>query len=265
MSKIKVAHEAPISFFKEVEEVTDYSYCLVHLYDSLPKYKDLFKESKKEKREVILDNSIFELGVAYAGEKYVQAIEDLEPDFYIIPDVLEDKTKTLLSYKDFIKTYNDIPGKRIGVVQGKNYKDIIDCYQRIRDMGVDKISISFDYSYYELCFPKINKYEAWSRGRQRLIDTMLDDNIIDKTLPLHLLGCSLPQEFSHYKGDDYNFIDSLDTSNPVVHGIFGIKYEEHGLDSKESMKLCDLIDTELNEVQKELVLYNIKKFRELCV
>ena len=32
---IKIAHEAPINIFNKVEEYTDYSYALVHLFLSL--------------------------------------------------------------------------------------------------------------------------------------------------------------------------------------------------------------------------------------
>ena len=83
---------------------------------------------------------------------------------------------------------------------------------------------------------------------------------MNKNKPHHLLGCGLPQEFSFYRDGEYDFIYSLDTSNPVVHGIKDIEYRPEGLWSKESQKLFELI----NYVPEEssLILENIEKFRK---
>jgi len=54
----------------------------------------------------------------------------------------------------------------------------------------------------------------------------------------------------------------LDTSNPVVHGIKEIAYDEQGLWSKESQKLHELIDYPLDKLDINLILDNIKKFRK---
>ena len=100
-------------------------------------------------------------------------------------------------------------------------------------------------------------------GRVKLLGDLVRDDIINKDKPHHLLGCGLPQEFSFYKHADYNFIYSLDTSNPVVHGIKGIEYAREGLWSKESQKLHELIDYPIEEMDTQKVLTNIEKFRWL--
>ena len=87
------------------------------------------------------------------------------------------------------------------------------------------------------------------------------DGIINKNKPHHLLGCGLPQEFSFYKNSDYNWIYSLDTSNPVVHGLKGIEYKTDGLWSKESQKLFTMINSDVTDTQWQDVLVNIQKFR----
>ena len=61
---IKNFHEAPKSLFKHVQAVTSGDYALVHLFEEDPEYLQLFEEAVKSGREVILDNSIFELGEA---------------------------------------------------------------------------------------------------------------------------------------------------------------------------------------------------------
>ena len=125
------------------------------------------------------------------------------------------------------------------------------------------IAISFDYSYYTHSVPHPNKYVSWMLGRVKLLGDLLRDNVINVHKPHHLLGCGLPQEFSFYKNSDYNWIYSLDTSNPVVHAIKGIEYGQEGLWSKESQKLHELINYPEENINIDLLVSNIKKFRWL--
>ena len=62
---IKIAHEAPKSIFNEMQKFTDYDYALVHLLEEDEEYLKLFEEAILKGREVILDNSIFELEEAF--------------------------------------------------------------------------------------------------------------------------------------------------------------------------------------------------------
>ena len=260
---MKIAHEAPISIFPTVQRMTDYDYALVHLFETDMIYYRQFKDAVINGREVVLDNSIFELGTAFNGEKYFNWIEKLQPTWYIIPDVLEDTLGTLRSMDNWLAKYKPA-AKAIGVVQGKTYHDIVACYKDIAPR-VDKIAISFDYSYYIESTLNINptsKYAAWMFGRQKLLSDLLNDGIIDTNKPHHLLGCSLPQEFSAYK--DYKWIDSVDTSNPIVHGLNNVQYTDTGLDGKISTKLIEYMNEDVSNIQLNVIKYNIEKFRNFC-
>ena len=105
---IKIAHEAPKSIFQEVERLTDYSYALVHLFEEDEEYLNLFKEAKKKGREIILDNSIFELEEAFDAERFAYWIKELEPTWYIVPDALEDAVKTVSQMREWNKKYPDL-------------------------------------------------------------------------------------------------------------------------------------------------------------
>jgi len=259
---IKIAHEAPIDIFDEIQRRTDYDYALVHLLEESFRYREIFEAAVKRGREVILDNSIFELEEAFEADRFAMWVERLKPTWYIIPDALENAEKTMQQAANWIKKYSDVPGKRIGVVQGKTYEEIRDCYKAMDEIAkVDMIGISFDYSYYNRSVPHPNKYVSWMLGRVKLLGDLLKDGVINKDKPHHLLGCGLPQEFSFYRHADYNFIYSLDTSNPVVHGIKGIEYKPEGLWSKESQKLHELIDYPLEDLDLNLILDNVDKFR----
>ena len=259
---IKIAHEAPKSIFNEMQKFTDYDYALVHLLEEDEEYLKLFEEAILKGREVILDNSIFELEEAFEAEKFAYWVKRIRPEWYIVPDALENAEKTMQQMADWFKEYKKVPGKSIGVVQGKTYQEIKDCYRAIDELSpCDMIAISFDYSYYTRSVPHPNKYVSWMLGRVKLLGDLVSDGVINKDKPHHLLGCGLPQEFSFYKHADYNFIYSLDTSNPVVHGIKGITYSSDGLWSKESQKLHELIDYSLDNIDINLILNNIQKFR----
>ena len=98
-------------------------------------------------------------------------------------------------------------------------------------------------------------------GRQTTLQNMIRDGVIDTDKPHHLLGCGLPQEFTSYR--DYVWVDSLDTSNPVIHGMKGIRYESYGLTDKESVKLFTLINEDVVDCWDDIE-YNIKVFKALC-
>ena len=260
---IKIAHEAPIDIFEEVQRYTDYDYALVHLLEKNGRYRDTFERAVKKGREVILDNSIFELEEAFDAEKFDLWVKRLKPTWYIVPDALENAYKTIDQMEDWNnKGYGYDASGKIGVVQGQTYDEIVDCYNYMnKEADVDMIAISFDYSYYTRSCPHPNRYVSWMLGRAKLLGDLLRDGVINKEKKHHLLGCGLPQEFSLYKHSDYSWIYSLDTSNPVVHGLKGINYGSDGLWSKESQKLHELIDYPLEEIDTNLVLNNIQKFR----
>ena len=163
---IKIAHEAPKSIFRTIQSLTDYDHCLVHLLEEDVEYLNLFREAKKEGREIILDNSIFELEEAFDAERFAYWIKELEPTWYIVPDALEDAVKTVSQMREWNKKYSDLPGKKIGVVQGKTYAEIRECYEYMDKIAnVDMIAISFDYSYYRESVPHPNKYVSWMLGK----------------------------------------------------------------------------------------------------
>lgn len=260
---IKIAHEAPKSIFNTVQKFTDYDYALVHLFEEDREYFKFFEDAITNGREVILDNSIFELEEAFDASKFTHWINKLKPTWYIVPDSLENFQKTMENMEEWNEEYaHKVTGKKIGVVQGKSYSELAACYYyMINTAKVDMVAISFDYSYYEQKVPHPNKYVSWMLGRVQLLGRMLKDKIINTDIPHHLLGCGLPQEFAFYKNAGYDWIYSIDTSNPVVHGLKGIEYKDEGLWDKESQKLFTMINSEVSKDQLDQVIYNIQKFR----
>lgn len=262
---IKIAHEAPLCIMPRIRELTDYCYALVHLFETSEEYYNFFVESKKLNRTVLLDNSIFELGVAFEHQKFADWVQKLQPDEYIVPDALEDTHKTISNYEQWMSEYKDLPGKKIGVVQGKTYSELVECYKFVSDKA-DKIAISFDYSYYTLTAIGNNKYQQYCNGRYKLLNSLLNDNIIKTDKPHHLLGCSVPAEFGFYGSYPkiFKFIESLDTSNPVINGMHNIKYGPLGVKDKLEAKMIDFFNIKkIKDEGMTLIEHNIKQFKTI--
>jgi len=264
--KILISHESPICLLDKSLQYNDYDYCLVHLFEgdhAKKEYKDFFLKSKLNNREILLDNSIFELGKAFESTVFAKVVDQLQPNFYIVPDVLEDGYTTCQSFHNFTKEYKNLPGLKIGAVQGKTYDELCETYKYMSDHA-DYIAISFDFSYYVGTGRGDTKLDRWCDGRKRFISSLISDGLWNWNKPHHLLGSSLPKEFRFYIDKNIYNIRSIDTSNPVVAGIKGLKYNgDLGLNEKPSVKLAELIDYNITEDEEEIINFNINQFKKI--
>ena len=81
--KLLVSHESPIELFEESLNYNDYQYCLVHLMEESDEYERWFRTvATRFNQEVLLDNSIFELGEAFDSKKYAYWVRELNPNYY---------------------------------------------------------------------------------------------------------------------------------------------------------------------------------------
>ncbi len=251
---IKISHEVPLVLLETSRRFNDYDYALVHLFEKNEEYFNFYKESLAMGREVLLDNSIFELGTAFDAKLFAYWIEKLKPTKYIIPDVWGDSKGTIKNIFNWRTRYDLLPGKKIGCVQGSTYEELDKCYE-VAANYCDEIAICFHYSCYG------DTLQDKMKGRQQLIKKWMKDGRIRRHMPHHLLGCSLPQEFSFYK--DYPFITSLDTSNPIIHGMEFIRYDETGLEAKSKSLLAEFLNASLSAAQISAISYNIHSFKKI--
>lgn len=247
--------------------LTDYDYDLVHLNTEQPEYLQYFKNSLKSGRQVLLDNSVFELEEPFNPEKFVEKINELKPTWYVVPDFLDDCEGTIQSMKQWIRKY--LPQiekgpKIIGSIQGKNLAELTKCYQYMSEHpDVTKIAITYNSKAYEEISPHENPLMMFSEGRKDFIINLVEKKIWNNDKPHHLLGASFIRELSYPLYHEIS-IESLDTSNPVICGIKGIRYHERfGNYEKPSVKLYTLINEKLTDAQKDLIEFNIKAFRKI--
>ena len=261
---MKVSHEVPIPYLEKSRFFNDYDYCLPHLLDSSNEYFNYFKESKKQKRFIIMDNSLHELGKPYDSERLWYWMNALKPDEFIVPDYWQDKIATLVSAKSWVQRNYPKKTTPVAVVQASSKSEASECYRILKMQGYKKITFSYGADWYSWQGLKTvdnehddNEFVVKAHGRYNVIKDFYERGIIERSDRVHLLGCNIPQEFAWYK--DMPFIESIDTSNPVIHGLAGVKYEEYGLLEKLPHKVDKF---EGNSDNWEIVLYNVNKFKE---
>jgi hypothetical protein len=267
---MKIAHEAPLSLMKYVQQVTDYDYALASLFSKVDYYYDYFKDAKKAGRTILLDNGVFEEGKAMDFNEYAQWITSLQPDEYIVPDVLADAKATKNNFTNWCINYNHLPGKMIGVVQGKTIEEFVDCYKFMSQFA-DKIAINFAQPFYQDLYLHLNRNKEMKQveGRIWIIMYLYALGLWNIDKPHHLLGASLPDEFFLYTTRNpavkniLDTIETIDTSNPVVYAIIQGRYPKDidSIETKETTKLKDLITTPYSDKLLVDVIANIIQFR----
>jgi hypothetical protein len=256
----KVSHELPINMLDQSFEINDYEYCLPHLLDLNETYRKHFEYAKETGSYIIMDNSLHELGTAYAEDRLHYWINRLEPDEFIVPDVWQDKTSTLVNAKRWSQIELPEGVTKVAVVQAKNYGEALECYDILHyHHGYQKIAFSYGADWYaKEMFPHPNPLVGKMMGRIMVISKLYESKTITDSHRVHLLGCALPQEFGYYA--DFPFIESVDTSNPIIHGLQGVKYNSLGLLSKSSTKI-DQIEEEITTERLYDINHNVIRFK----
>ena len=256
----KISHELPVNMLNKSFEINDYEYCLPHLLDENDLYREHFKYAKESGSYIIMDNSLHELGKAYDTKRLLHWIKELEPDEFIVPDVWQNQTATLVNAKHWMRNY-ELPENttKVAVVQAQNYGEAHECYNILNyHHGYKKIAFSYGADWYADEFPHPNPLVGKMMGRIMTISKMYKGGLIEDSHRVHLLGCALPQEFGYYA--DFPFIESVDTSNPIIHGLQGVKYNSLGLLTKSSTKI-DQIEEEITTERLYDINHNLSLFK----
>ena len=256
---MKISHEVPICLLDDSLDFNDYQYLLPHLLDQDEDYKKFFYEAKKEGVYIIMDNSLHELGHAYDRSRLIHWINELKPNEFIVPDVWQDTNASVVNAREWINVELPKEVTKVAVVQATNYTDAAVCYQIYKDLGYKKIAFSYGAEYYLNHSQHPNKNLAKALGRIEVVSRMYDMGLIKSTDRVHLLGCQVPQEFSWYKG--MNFIETIDTSNPIMATLDGIQYGHNGLREKPKSNMNDNFYT--TEIDYNLLDWNLRMFRKL--
>ena len=258
---IQVSHETPKCYLEDSKQFNDYQYALVHLLENNLSYRMHFIKCREEGIPIYLDNSLHELGTAIGGEVLLKWVDVLKPKNIFVPDVWEDKNASVVNAREWSKI--DLPEgvEKVAVVQATSILEASLCYQAYKDMGYKKIAFSYGAKYFNEVFHHPNIHFGKALGRLLMINTLYKNGIICSSDKVHLLGASIPQEFGWYQG--LPFIESLDTSNPVMSALEGIKYNKYGLMEKPKSNMNNHFNIEYSKSTLKLILHNVEKFKTI--
>jgi hypothetical protein len=261
MKKIKISHEVPFCLLTKSREFNDYDYCLPHLMDENEEYRVFFLNSKNVARYIIMDNSLHELGEAYNSDRLMYWVNKLEPDEFIVPDVWEDYAASVRNAKQWATVKMPANTTKVAVVQAKNIHEAMLCTQAYKDLGYKKIAFSYGASYYNDICPHPNKDLGKAIGRYMVIYDLYKQDVLSMFDRVHLLGTASPIEFGMYK--NMPFIESIDTSSPIMAAISEMTYTKMGLYMKPLANMNKHQDMSLDFVNEDLVEYNVEMFRRI--
>ena len=236
---MKTMHESPLYLMRDVDKYNDYDYCLLHhwirkdISGSL--YRNWFRNSSKE---IILDNSLYELGsfdkieIGYQG--YADVIRELKPTYYIIPDDRDFKKNNEM-FNDWWNKYHTTQLKDIksmGVLHGT----VLEKLKTFHNMSgrVDIIGLPIEPNVFGVRYSS-NNFVNETVDRYLLVEELVKLGC----KKIHLLGTKIPLEVSLNYPDE---VVSMDTSNPILHGLVGVDYTEFGLSEKHNTMIHDIWD-----------------------
>jgi hypothetical protein len=257
---MKVSHELPLGLMHYGYEWNDYDYMLPHLIDQYDQYRLYFQKAKLDNRFIIMDNGLFE-GVEHTTEDLLSKINLIKPNIFIVPDAWNDSITTLVNAKEWMNNHKpNLPEEveLMAVCQGKDISQLILTYQTLLDLGYKHIAFNHSSIAYQEMYPEDKGLKASMYGRMEFIRRLVVTNTIDKSAYHHLLGASLPQEYMCYS--DWDFIKSGDTSNPILVGAEGVRYNDGGIDWKPKEKLEHYFEEDLSG-KIEDIIFNVQKFK----
>lgn len=285
---MKICCEIPKCLHDEEDIINDYDFVLFHQYITDPEYRDnyLSKRASKPSRMMILDNSAYEFfinGESFSDERYVEVINELKPDYYIVPDTLMNTTKTLSSF--FLWLHKYIPNitpqsKPFFTPQGKTLSNFRECMSVMSEMLDEKdiegnMCIPFHNDFYIDYFDQNFRYRdndefikeyygdieitkdlMYSIARAHMMKTCIVPN--HPTYKFHMLGSHHPREGRVYR--DIDNIVSFDTSYPVKLAVEGVVY---GTEKKKpDIIIDDFYNAHFSQEQREMIVDNIMKMRK---
>lgn len=274
--KMSLSCELPHHMMGYNGEFNDFDFVLYHLYEKHKWYRDYYRDMRKNspKRLMIFDNSAYEFyvkGETLDLNKFHKAINKLKPDFYILPDVLMDRKKTMELAKEFLDRYSkDTVGVPMGVIQGNTCEELLESAKDMIKLGVTSIAIPFHNRFFHdldvpeyiriyfapRVFGELNEDQRYAAGRVYWVRTWLGEVIKDLDY-IHMLGTHSWVEKAFY--NDMK-IDSMDTSYPIKCAMCG--YELGKEPHKPDIIIDDILEDPITTETKDLIIKNMEIFNQ---
>jgi len=269
-----ISHEFPLSLIKEGynELFNDYIYASSILLEKNLEYFNLVADSLRAGKDVIVSCGNQKALEAFNNFKYIREIKRLYKAtqnnskgnlFYIIPNAYMNKQATLESLEIFKKQFNTIPGIPIPVIQGKNFKELVDCFEEMKGIngyvGTSASSHMFSES------DRDNRDQRSSRAE--LLNHLQFFNHLTSNLKLCFLGLTRSDELQYYKATYpqlFSYIRFTVSSIPITCSLKKIKFNQSsGVSLTSRINSKDFFDIDFETVDIPLLHYNLALFRKI--
>jgi len=261
---MKISHEVPLYLLEGSRNFNDYHYCLPH-FVSNSIYKEFYVAASNNEEFTILDNGLFE-GTVVNDAELIKLISDIKPDIFIIPDEWNEHLISSANAKRWVNNHkNRIPDKTklMGVLQGKTYAELLLCYDLYVMLGITHIAINHSSEgFLDLSNKTPNIAYNKMVGRNRFMTLLEQDDNFNPDFYYHLLGINLSQEGQLLS--KYKWVNSIDTSNPIIYAITKGKYPHHlgGVIAKPSTKLEAFFYDHRHDIIHDNIIYNVNQFKK---
>lgn len=275
---MKINSELPLCMLDLNNDLNEYDFVLFHLFESNMKYKEYYlnQRIKYPERLMIFDNSAYEYFVR--GEQlnlrnYFEAICELRPDIYILPDVLMDKEKTTSFVTDFMNSYYDEICSRtnslsqpMAVIQGNSEDEFVEMMKFYKSIGIKNVAVPFHNSFFKKIGEQSSEDRIFYNTYGRITEDILyalgrikftqdwGQNLNQWFEHIHILGSHCPLEKVYYK----NF-NTMDTGYPVKCGIKGIVLRNER--EKPNIIIDEFLEEELDQSVRDCIVTNVKIFK----
>lgn len=241
------------------------------------KYGSFFKKKLMEEEFSILsyDEGCFET------DTLTGILKEFYPSHLILPNCLNNYDNTVEKALSFLEQSEEVfellqkatlrEIKFIGVLQGANMQQIINCIKFYKWLKVDNIALpSHILPYNEVNISLhlkpgkkvvVDEKMFYTKIRASIFKQLLEQGQLDG-MNIHFLGCENFQEFSHYSPTEIENIKSIYTSLPITSGINMVNF-----DYKENCELkfefTNPLELEVKTTQIACMMENVKTFRKV--
>lgn|GEM_PF-6136419 len=271
----------PINFLEEFATQSRYHLILPHICQTSKKYKDFYRERRKEGDFVILDNGSYELDKPIGNKEIIDIACDLDVNEIVLPDYIEDIEKTLEASYIFLSEIekNNLLKKfqYAFVMQGKKVKDLEKAIKLALEVNECK-TLCFSgipSSMYLLMVNELEGSGEWYTpkslsftmrhlySRVTLYFFLKKEGYIDElkkhNKKIHILGLTDGVELLNYAKEDV--VRSCDSSSAFVHGYHYIAYTYKGLPGEKLSIKLDFFVKDINDLQRQTIEHNIKMLK----
>jgi hypothetical protein len=240
---MKLAAEIPTKYLTDWSPLFDLDFALAHKVIENKSY-ERFYAGREKGRQLILDNSMHELGRPMEPIELEEACKRVNPDYIIAPDMLGEVEQ---NYEWYVQTSRLLGSRcKIAVVMcGRSSEERELFLGNVREASL-------------LCLPFREDRLLWYREHHKSLERW--DRV-------HLLGVSTPEDlrwFSNRAKRDTPFRWSVDTSKPIKWGL-----QRKLTSTLPTLRGCPLSSAELLDVddvdENQLVhiFHNIAHLRTL--